>query len=195
MPDPLDTNDDWADLAREFNLDKPAPQPADRVEREIAAERVEPHHGDPRAEESAAAEGEPEVAADEDLDDDADDAAPAEPGEPTAEGEQPGTKRKRKRRRRRRKGPPVEGAVSAAALEEAEAEADPDTEADESGEVEVEAEPVAEATADDDFTSDADEAAPLAAEEDTASEVLRDLIANWNVPSWDEIIGGLYRPG
>ena len=24
--------------------------------------------------------------------------------------------------------------------------------------------------------------------------VLRDLIANWNVPSWDEIIAGLYRP-
>ena len=23
---------------------------------------------------------------------------------------------------------------------------------------------------------------------------LRDLIANWNVPAWDEIIGGLYRP-
>jgi len=34
----------------------------------------------------------------------------------------------------------------------------------------------------------------LAAEEDTASDVLRDLIANWNVPSWDDIVSGLYRP-
>jgi len=35
---------------------------------------------------------------------------------------------------------------------------------------------------------------PLAAEEDTGGEVLREMIANWNVPSWDEVIGGLYRP-
>ena len=38
------------------------------------------------------------------------------------------------------------------------------------------------------------EAVPLAAEEDTTGDVLRDLIANWNVPSWDDIVGGLYRP-
>ncbi|MDB5309955.1 MAG: hypothetical protein JWO38_4157 [Gemmataceae bacterium] len=37
-------------------------------------------------------------------------------------------------------------------------------------------------------------AVPLAAEEDTGGEVLRDLIATWNVPSWDEIVTGLYRP-
>ncbi len=26
------------------------------------------------------------------------------------------------------------------------------------------------------------------------SEMLREIIANWDVPSWDDIVGGLYRP-
>ncbi len=193
MPDPLDTNDDWADLAREFNLDKPA-APPDMVERKIDAELVEPHHGDPRAEDEA--EGEPELAA---ADDDTEDGAPGEAGEPTADGEQPGTGRKRKRRRRRRrKGAPAEGAVSAAALEDAEEGAEA-----EAAEAEGEEEPVAESAEGDDFEPTdggdmaeytEDEAAPLVAEEDTASDVLRELIATWNVPAWDDIIGGLYRP-
>lgn len=192
MTDPLDSNDDWAELARELERDKPpAPTPPDMVERQIEAEAVEPHHGDPRVEDEVVAEGEPEVAADEEFDD-ADDGAPVEAGEPTAEGEQPGTGRKRRRRRRRRrKGGPVEGAVSAAALSEAGAdESEPELVA------EVEEE-IGEPTAEEDFGAplDADiEPAGLVDEEDTASEVLRDLIASWNVPSWDEIVGGLYRP-
>lgn len=28
-----------------------------------------------------------------------------------------------------------------------------------------------------------------------AQDAMHDVIANWNVPSWDELIGGLYRPG
>jgi hypothetical protein len=39
-----------------------------------------------------------------------------------------------------------------------------------------------------------DDAGPRAADDDTTSEVLRELIASWNVPSWDEIVSGLYRP-
>jgi hypothetical protein len=31
-------------------------------------------------------------------------------------------------------------------------------------------------------------------EEDAGEELLRDLIASWNVPSWDDVVGGLYRP-
>ena len=31
-------------------------------------------------------------------------------------------------------------------------------------------------------------------EEDAGGELLRELIANWNVPSWDDVVGGLYRP-
>jgi hypothetical protein len=29
---------------------------------------------------------------------------------------------------------------------------------------------------------------------DQAAEILRDILAHWNVPSWDEIVAGLYRP-
>ena len=32
------------------------------------------------------------------------------------------------------------------------------------------------------------------AEEETGTDVLRDLIDTWNFPSWDEIVAGLYRP-
>ena len=35
----------------------------------------------------------------------------------------------------------------------------------------------------------------LAAEEDAGGELLRDLIAGWDVPPWDQVIGGLHRPG
>ena len=98
------------------------------------------------------------------------------------------------RRRRRKGGPtPVEGAVTAALVDEEEGE----VEAEEVAEAEVE--PVADEVAGgDDYDAapeDADaEPAPLSAEEDTASEVLRELIAHWNVPSWDEIMLGSSRP-
>src|SRR4051812_20364424 len=98
MTDPLDSNDDWADLARELERDKPtAPPPADMVGRRVEAEDVEPHHGDPRAEDEAVAEGEPEAEAEgaEEFEDAEEGAA----GEPGAEGDQPGTGRKRRRRR------------------------------------------------------------------------------------------------
>jgi ribonuclease E len=188
MTDPLDSNDDWAELARELDRDKPpAPPPtppADMVERLIDAEAVEPHHGDPRAEEEAVIEGEPEVEAEsaEEFDD-------AEEGAPTETGEQPGTGRKRRRRRRRRRkggGAQPEGAVASENGEESELEPVAESETDMTGDT-GDYESVVE-----DFETSP---MPLAADEDTASEVLRDLIANWNVPSWDDIVGGLYRPG
>jgi ribonuclease E len=186
MTDPNDTNDDWADLAREFALDKPAAPPPDTVERKIEEEAVEPHRGfDPRGDE-AAADGETESEASDEEFEDAED-APA--GEATADGEQPGTGRKRRRRRRRRRKGGAGAEVAAPAAEaDAEPEGAPDAEPAEEFEPEPEAESFAEDEADD------SDAAPLAAEEDTASEVLRELIATWNVPSWDEIVDGLYRP-
>jgi hypothetical protein len=197
MTDPLDTNDDWAELARELERDKPPspPPPADMVERQIEAEATEPHHGDPRGEEESPAEGEPESGADEEFDD-ADDAASVESGEPNAEGEQPGTGRKRRRRRRRRRKGGAPGEV-AAVLGASSTDAPADD-----AEVEVVAETEDEPAGETDTELDFEEAEenegeplPLAAEEDTASEVLRDLIATWNVPSWDDIVSGLYRPG
>ncbi len=31
--------------------------------------------------------------------------------------------------------------------------------------------------------------------ESSADAAMRDVVANWNVPSWDDLIAGLYRPG
>ncbi|MBN9122515.1 MAG: hypothetical protein J0I06_25780 [Planctomycetes bacterium] len=187
MTDPLDTNDEWAELARELDRDKPPVPPADMVEHILDEQAVEPHHGaDARVEEEAVAEGETEGETAEDFED----AEESPAGEATAEGEQPGAGRKRRRRRRRRRkggAAPTEGAATPG--EDADGETASEAETDEEA-----AEPVAEA---DEFAAAEDvngEAVPLAADEDTASEVLRELIATWNVPSWDEIVGGLYRP-
>jgi ribonuclease E len=192
MRNPASSDDDWDDLARELGVDKsappPAPQAPDMVERQVEAEIVEPHHGlDERLEEEVVAEGEPESAADEEF-------AEGEEGSST-EGEsagegQPGTGRKRRRRRRRRRkgGVAPEGAEAGETGEAAEGE-----EEEEGVAAVVEDEP--EAEAEEGFASEDEvEFSPLAAEEDTASDVLRDLIANWTVPSWDDIVGGLYRP-
>jgi ribonuclease E len=77
-----------------------------------------------------------------------------------------GGKRRRRRRRRRRKG----GAGEPAAADGTAAEGE---EPGEEGFAEEE-EPAAEAP---------------------ANAVMRDVVANWNVPSWDDLIAGLYRPG
>jgi hypothetical protein len=96
-----------------------------------------------------------------------------EPGlaaEPSAEGDESGEgddgKRRRRRRRRRRKGGPAEGG-------------------DANGDASAE-------------SGDADEDGPdeSANEGETPADIaMRDVVANWNVPSWDELIAGLYRPG
>ena len=196
MSNPTSSDDDWNDLARELGVNKsaqpPEPHPAaDTVERQ--AEAVEPHHGDSRAEDEGGAEGE---SADEEFED-------AEEGAPEAN-------RPRKARRAinpapgasaggagvgRRKGSgAAPGGAAPAEGGEEETGAEPGAESEEPA-----PEPVAEgdefdANGAEDADAEEAEPVPLAAEEDTASEVLRDLIANWNVPSWDDIVGGLYRP-
>lgn len=203
-------DDDWDDLARELGVSKSDPHPApppDMVERIIGAEAVEPHHGDPRAEDDAFASGEPELVADEDAEDaeaepaavlDGEPAGGATDGEtPPAEGDEPERRKKRRRRRRRRKSAPADGTAPATGPDDDAAEPDED-ELEAEAEVAESAE-VADADGFDDPGTEADEEPapefePVGIEEDTASEVLRDLIANWNVPSWDEIVGGLYRP-
>lgn len=181
MTDPNDSNDDWAELAREFALDKPAPEEAGEpapLESDAEGEGAE------LVTEAAGAEGDGEF-------DDADEAAT---GESSPEGDGaggPGRKRRRRRRRRRKGGAPGEAAPVGAAEDGAE-EAEAPDEVPESEPVVADDEPGRdEAEEADDFDT---EPAPLTAEEDTANEVLRELIATWNVPSWDSIIGGLYRP-
>ncbi len=119
---------------------------------------------------SEAAEIEPHLSDLPDADDGEDTAL--EPGlnsEPTAEsaeGEETGEDGKRRRRRRRRRR--------------------------KGGPVDAAGEPTGEAS--ESFEEGDDE--PVAASTETSADVaMRDVVANWNVPSWDELIGGLYRPG
>lgn len=173
-----DDDDTWGELARELEIDKPAaselpPDPADPVAEEAG-----------EFEDAGVVEAEPGAAEGDD--------AEGEGGEP-GDG-QPGTGRKRRRRRRRRKkGGPADAPGAEAG------EVGGESEAGDAEEAEAEAEPAAPAVsrheADDDEAEEIEPAGvPLAAEEDTGSEVLRELIATWNVPSWDDIVAGLYRP-
>ncbi|MDY3558691.1 hypothetical protein R5W23_005833 [Gemmata sp. JC673] len=180
MNDPNDGSDDWDELAREFALDKPASEGPDEPAR-------------PESESGAPVPDAAEAETDNEFED-ADEA-----GEPGSEGDAAtgtGRKRRRRRRRRRKGGAPGDSAVVAGATEDGSEEAEAPDEA-------AETEPAATAdndapTRDDESDDEADEfnsePAPLTAEEDTASEVLRELIATWNVPSWDSIVSGLYRP-
>ena len=215
MPDPFQ-DDPWKELARDLGVEdstqpasppRPAP-PADDPEAEPVGEE-RPARGfahRPLEPEPAAADehGPPDVEAeaftdsvDLDTDEGEEGDAEAPEGEGEAGGEeppgegQPGTGRKRRRRRRRRKkgGPGQPGDEGAAEGEPAEEPAGTGdfavtTRVNEDGfaEAEEEAEEVGA------------ESVSLAAEEDTGTDVLRDLIATWNVPSWDEIVAGLYRP-
>jgi hypothetical protein len=180
MPFP-DENDDWAELARELARDKPQPPPA---EEPTSSEEV-----------GVFGEGAAEVTAASDELDDVPDGA-GETGTETGPDGQPGTGRKRRRRRRRRRrggadqpagaGADVEAIEGEESLEASESEfAEADSDASEvgygdEGEIEPDLEPLAA-----DVDSDDD---------DAGEELLRDLIANWNVPSWDDVVGGLYRP-
>lgn len=95
-----------------------------------------------------------------------------EPGlssEPTvepAEGDEPGEDGKRRRRRRRRRRKGAPGEAATDGVEPADDAAEADDETDDSPSTET-----------------------------PADIAMRDVVANWNVPSWDELIGGLYRPG
>lgn len=213
MTDPFANDDPWKDLARDLGVED-ATQPAARPQRPAADDPAAEPVGEERPargfahrplEEEAAAEDlpPPDVEAEGfadavDLDaEDGDDgeAAEGEGGEESPPGEgQPGTGRKRRRRRRRRKKGGAEAGAEGAPAD-AEAAGEP------AGDFAATARATADGFADDaegEFDEEAEEvgaeAASLAAEEDTGSDVLRDLIATWNVPSWDDIVGGLYRP-
>ncbi len=202
MSDPS-YDDDWAELARE--LERNAPPSPKRAEATRSVKDT------PAAEDTAGAdtprvvlpEPAPEAAAGEPLGDqpeaeapvtaEAPDAAEADGGEesaPDGDGDGvPGTGRKRlRRRRRRRKG----SAAGAAEPETGTAPTDaPEPEAgDDLSAVEYPGEQDGGPDRDEsDRNGDEREAG-----EDAGGDLLRELIANWNVPSWDEIVSGLYRP-
>jgi ribonuclease E len=185
-----DPDDDWGDLARELGVQKPTASAADASPPE-EVEEPEPIH----ELHATTPDEEPEFA-----DGIADEAAPNDDADPEGEGEgdaedatgdkQPGDGRKRRRRRRRRKKGDGDAADAGIADEPA-----PSYQAAGRAPVAVAA-PVAavEPAGDDAEGEDGEAGGPVSpAEEDTAGEVLRELIATWNVPSWDEIITGLHR--
>lgn len=157
-------DDSWDELTRELGVEKSAPPPEPAEEDPAQDYDLEPQTEDEAFDSGLEPEG------------DAPDGAEA-PSE-----DQPGTgKKRRRRRRRRRKGPEDgEAAGEPAAAEGEETPAEPAY-----VETEYETGPGSEA-----------ELAAVSAgtDEDSAGEMLRDLIANWNVPSWDSIVTGLYRP-
>ncbi|MFO0800687.1 MAG: hypothetical protein U0804_24750 [Gemmataceae bacterium] len=179
-----DPDDDWGDLARELGVQKPTASAADASPPEEVEEPEAIHelHASPPEVEPVFGEGIADEAAE---------------GEPEGEGEaedgsgdkQPGDGRKRRRRRRRRKKGDGDAADAGIADEPA-----PSYQATGRAPVAVAA-PVAEPAGDEADGDDGEVGGGVVspAEEDTAGEVLRELIATWNVPSWDEIISGLHR--
>ena len=221
MTDPASQDDGWDELARELGLEKPSPieerhptsepvaQPQHDTEAISAAadQPAKSHHlsPEPVIEEAELfdAESDPVGAeAEFELEDGESELGEGEStgGEGPGEDGQPGTGRKRRRRRRRRKkGAPPAGAATGDPAEIAADDAGEDDPSP-SPPVQVQLPPVV-VEEEEDFESsdnDRDEAESVAfsptAEEDTGGEVLRELIATWNVPSWDEIVSGLYRP-
>ena len=183
MPDATD-NDPWADLYADLGVTEKPARPAPAV------------HAAPIDE--AAAD---ESAEGEEGDDDSDE----EGGEGTATADDGTTKKRRRRRRRGKKKPGDE----AAGAEGATGDGPDENETPEYGRHAAQPaptrQPAASAPAGDfesDIDSDGDDAAApaeVSAEaerplEGATTEMTRELIANWNVPSWEELVTGLHRP-
>ena len=178
-----ENDDDWAELARELARDTPQPPVAEQTQNEGLADTPERATG---ADSTTYGMKETvEGGAEPGLD------GGAEPGT----DEQPGTGRKRRRRRRRRRRGGTEQTVEAGAAETDESEGDEPgegVESEQAGDFES-----SEAGFSDEVEEEHDTelvASEVEADEDAGGELLRDLIANWNVPSWDDVVGGLYRP-
>ena len=202
MPNPNIPDDSWDELARELGLERSSP-PADEAIIDKSPNEELPSNPDPEAapiEEERPARGHPQAANEEtesyqdfevvgeeaDLDEEAGEGEAGEDG--SAEEGQPGTGRKRRRRRRRRR---KGGSAAAPAAAEGEAA----TGEDFAVTARVEDDQLVETEAETDEIEEEEILAEVGAEEeDVGGEVLRELTANWNVPSWDEIVSGLYRP-
>lgn len=180
MPDATD-NDPWADLYADLGVTEKPARPAPHADA--------PAQSGETADESA--EGD-----DGDEDSDTDGVATADDG----------TTKKRRRRRRRGKKKP--GEETAPGSEGATGDGPDETETPEYGRHAAQPTPhrspapVADYESDIDAEGEADEAgqpAEVSAEaerplEGATTEMTRELIANWNVPSWEDLVTGLHRP-
>ena len=184
MPDPLD-NDPWADLYKDLGVEG-----NEKPKATVAA------HSKPAPMQEV--ESTEEVHAEEGIDgDDADDADgeyesdEAGEGDATGEGggteDEPGTKKRRRRRRRRNKKKPgtdtpgevAEGEVTLVATR---------------APVAIMPEADAEGEFEDEYVEEEVAETVTSSVEEVSTEMTREMIANWNVPSWEEIVTGLYRP-
>lgn len=178
MPNyPTPDDSPWNDLAAELGLDSTPATPV------VPPPAHEPAHVDLEDEDASASHDDTVVIPA------LHDEAVAEDGE-GEEGDaanQPDKKRRRRRRRRRKGGA---DATSETTAEDA-AEADGETETEADGEPEVEVEAEGEVDADESYDEEP-------AEDETPDGVNvaadKEVIANWNVPAWEEIVAGLYRP-
>ena len=197
MTDTSKFDDDWAELARELERDKPSSPPppaASNVHPDIYRESEEsqsPEILNDRMD--AAITDEFDDVAEESLESDSE----SEPNEDSVAGDGPqgvGKKRRRRRRRRRKGGggqPAEVGSVEEMETDKA------DSNDGENEEMDLGTEPAVGEMDDSDEPADEMEEVMVDSsdsEEDSGGELLRELIANWNVPSWDDVVGGLYRP-
>jgi ribonuclease E len=197
MTDPSKFDDDWAELARELERDKPSspppaherahspppPEPVDHSPLDLNSERIEASITEEFEEVSeGASEGESD--------------SDSEPGsESGSADDQPGTLKKRRRRRRRRRkgggGQPSDlgpNEDQESEKESAEAESEEPALSTEAGIGET------EYAEEEDAAFEPVRQVGSEADEDAGGELLRELIANWNVPSWEDVVSGLYRP-
>jgi hypothetical protein len=164
MTDPNSPDDNWGELYRELGVDDPGLSKLSDDDAEV----IELTESEPDEVDEAAqpfgGDGADEI----------EESAEGEAVSAEGEGEgDPGQKKRRRRRRRRRK----KGGSDQPAGEEA---AGPDAESEES-ETQLE-------------EDEGEAITGPGVEEEVTPEMTRDIIANWNVPSWEEIVAGLHRP-
>ncbi len=192
MNGPNDLDDGWAELARELGLEGDRPFPAP-VPDHAAADLHPPEDPIPDGDDEfvelpgdAPTDADVYAESDSDSDSESDDSeadgdtddGEGEDSDGDGEGEtsgEPGEPKKKRRRRRRRKKKPGEVATVPPAEGESTDESDEATESNEPGE-----------TATEDTSIEEEGASPAAT---------RELIANWDVPSWETIVNTmLFRP-
>lgn len=193
MSNPNDLDDGWAELARELGLENDRPSPAPQPD-QPAADLHPPEDPPPPADDEEFVEvpgdaptdadvyaesdgfAEPEGDGEEAEDDDGEESDGEGEGEAGGTGE-PGEPKKKRRRRRRRKKKPTDGTPAGEPAEAGESE---------------EPEAAGEPEESDELPLPTD---GLVEEEGATPAATRELIANWDVPSWETIVNTmLYRP-
>jgi hypothetical protein len=178
---PHDDEDNWADLADALGIDTPVTQ----ARKQANTPPSVPEQPPPLPEWARTGAELPD-ASEPDGDTTLDPVLAAEPttAEPAGEGEGDGEHKRRRRRRRRRKPGPGEPGDVAVTESEGDEESD---------------DPAPGFASPDASDADDDAGGPepvgVGITDDPTPDAVRDLIANWNVPSWQEIVSGLYRPG